>query len=110
MNDEDDIEDELPEGEGGCLSTRSVISSNRPNDRPRMAEFLGSLPTQHFHFEVRTTRTAGEQAQIAALWKVAWDNCGLPLQCPGPRFRGITGRCIMRIKNENLEFNCFRGQ
>jgi hypothetical protein len=24
-------------------------------------------------------------------------------------FRGITWRCIMRIKNENLEFNCFRG-
>ena len=27
-----------------------------------------------------------------------------------PRFRGITGRCIMRIKNEHLEFECFRGQ
>jgi hypothetical protein len=22
----------------------------------------------------------------------------------------FTGRCVMRIKNENLEFNCFRGQ
>jgi hypothetical protein len=50
------------------------------------------------------TRIRGNRSQIAELSAAAADR----MSCP--RFRGLTWRCVMRIKNEYLEAECFRGQ
>ena len=51
------------------------------------------------------------ESRAAIMWNWAADFPGgwIVATMRRPRFRGLSWRCVMRIKNEHLEYECFRG-